>query len=63
LGDKTEHETTVVPIDLSTGGAKTGRWYRVVVGRFATAEEAQRAAKSFMDKGWIDYAKVYRIVD
>jgi len=63
LADRTGHETTVVPVDITSSGPKTGRWYRGVGGRFATADKAQKASRSFREKGWTDYSKVYRIVD
>ncbi len=62
LAQRTGHEAIVVPFDIAEAGQNKGRWYRVVIGHFESASEAQRVADSFREKGWTDYARVHRIV-
>jgi hypothetical protein len=61
LSEVTGYPADYIDCIIATEGKNTGTWYRVIVGHFNDPETAQRAARSFREKGISDYAKVYRI--
>lgn len=60
LGKLTGHGADYIDFDL-TEGDNAGRWYRVIVGRFADLDTAKREARSFVSQGFTTYAKVFYI--
>ncbi len=59
-GDRLSHDTTLPATLLSFQEAGT-TMYRVVLGRWSTSSDAERAANALMDRGLINEAHVVAI--
>jgi len=61
LEKETGYTTDYIDTEVVKDGKSTGKWYRVIVGRFQDPDDAARAARAFREKGITDYARVYYI--